>query len=121
MAQIKNETEYRKALSRIDELLPIVNDDTPTDDQNYVELDLLSQLVDEYEEIHYPIGTPTLAETLRELMYEQGLTQATLAHEVGVSPSRVSEYLSGKSEPTLKVAKRLYQKMKVPAQVLLGA
>lgn len=34
MAQIKSEAAYRVALKRIDELLPLVNDETPTDDKN---------------------------------------------------------------------------------------
>lgn len=56
MAQIKNETEYRKLLGRIDELLKVVDDNTPTDDMNFIELDIISDLVEEYENVHYPIG-----------------------------------------------------------------
>ena len=40
MAHIKNEAAYRVALQRIDELLPLVNDETPTSDKNYIELDM---------------------------------------------------------------------------------
>lgn len=78
MAQIKNEAAYRVALQRIDELLPLVNDETPTSDKNYIELDMLSDMVEEYEEKHYPIQTPSLVDTLRLRMYEMGLTQASL-------------------------------------------
>ena len=42
MAKIKNETQYRAALQRIDELLKVVNNDTPADDKNFIELDLIS-------------------------------------------------------------------------------
>ena len=55
MAQIKNKAAYLAALKRIDELLPLVNDNTPTDDKNYLELDMISDMVEVYEEIHYPI------------------------------------------------------------------
>lgn len=61
MAQIKSEAAYRAALKRIDELLPLVNDNTPTDDKNYLELDMLSDMVEEYEDAHYPIGKPAVA------------------------------------------------------------
>lgn len=44
MAQIKSEAAYRAALKRIDELLPWVNDNTPTDDRNYLELDMISDI-----------------------------------------------------------------------------
>ena len=76
MAHIKNEAAYRVALQRIDELLPLVDDETPTSDKNYIELDMLSDMVEEYEEKHYPIQTPSLVDTLRLRMYEMGLTQA---------------------------------------------
>jgi HTH-type transcriptional regulator/antitoxin HigA len=56
MAQIKSEAAYRAALKRIDELLKVVNDSTPSDDPNYLELDMISDMVAEYEEIHYPIS-----------------------------------------------------------------
>ena len=55
MAHIKNEAAYRVALQRIDELLPLVDDETPTSDKNYIDLDMLSDMAEEYEESHYPI------------------------------------------------------------------
>ena len=83
MAHIKNEAAYRVAMQRIDELLPLVNDETPTSDKNYIELDILSDMVEEYEEKHYPIQAPSLVDTLRLRMYEMGLTQAKLAEMLG--------------------------------------
>ena len=65
MAQLKNEAAYRVALQRIDELLPLVNDSTPMDDKNYIELDMISDLVEEYEAEHYPLATPSLTDTLK--------------------------------------------------------
>jgi len=61
MAKLKNEKEYRAALKRIDELLPITGDGTPDDDPNMLELDIISDLVEEYELVHYPIGKPSLS------------------------------------------------------------
>ncbi|WP_239060663.1 hypothetical protein [Bacteroides sp. 519] len=43
-------------MSRIEELLPLVDDNTPVDDKNLIELDLLSALVEEYEDVHYPLN-----------------------------------------------------------------
>lgn len=59
MAQIKSEADYRAAMKRIDELLKVVNNSTPVDDPNYLELNMISDLVAEYEEIHYPISEPS--------------------------------------------------------------
>jgi len=56
MEQIKTETAYRAAMKRIDELLKVVNNSTPVDDPNYLELNMISDLVAEYEEIYYPIN-----------------------------------------------------------------
>ena len=61
MAQIKTEKEYQAAMARIEELLPPTwEDGTPEDSPENLELSLLSDLVAEYEDIHYPIGKSEL-------------------------------------------------------------
>ena len=52
MAKIQNETAYKAAMERIEELMPLVDENTPRDDKNLVELDLLSALVEDYEKEH---------------------------------------------------------------------
>ena len=47
--------EYEAALKRIDELLPLVTDDTPDDDPYLIELLKVSNIVEEYEDEHYPM------------------------------------------------------------------
>lgn len=49
------EKEYEAALKRIDELLPLVTDDTPDDAPNLIELSKVSDIVEVYEDEHYPI------------------------------------------------------------------
>ena len=56
--------QYNFALQRIEELLPLVDDNTPSNDRNAVELTLMSDTVIEYEKEHYPIGKPTVAELI---------------------------------------------------------
>ncbi len=48
------------------------------------------------------------------------LTQKKVSELIGVSPSRVSEYLTGKSEPTLQVARNIAKKLNIGADVVLG-
>jgi len=120
MAKIQNETAYKAAMERIEELMPLVDENTPRDDKNLVELDLLSALVEDYEEEHYPIKSPSLVEAIRLRMYEMGLNQAKLSELLGVSPSRVSDYLTGRSEPTLKVARDISRKLNIDASIVLG-
>ena len=59
MVQIKSEKQYKAACERINELLKIVSSDTPADDKNMLVLDLISDLVADYEEEHYPITAPS--------------------------------------------------------------
>lgn len=72
MVKIQNETAYKAAMERIEELLPLVDDDTPVTDKNLIELDLLSGLVEEYEDEHYPIKSPSLVDVIKLRMYEEG-------------------------------------------------
>ena len=120
MTKIENESQYNWAVARVEQLLPLVNDDTPETDPNYIELELLSNLVADYSEEHYAVGEPTLIEVLKLRMYEMGLTQAALAKLIGVSPSRVCDYLSGKSEPTLKVGRNISKKLDISPSIVLG-
>ena len=120
MAQLKNEAAYRVALQRIDELLPLVNDSTPMDDKNYIELDMISELVEEYETEHYPIATPSLTDTLKLRMYEMGLNQVKLAELLGISPARISEIITGRGEPSLKTGREISRKLNIDPAIVLG-
>lgn len=51
-----SQQQYESALARIEELLPLVSDDTPSDNPDAVELINVSEIVREYELKHYPIG-----------------------------------------------------------------
>ncbi|MCL1937026.1 MAG: helix-turn-helix domain-containing protein [Candidatus Azobacteroides sp.] len=117
---IKNEKQYYAACERIEELLKVVGNDTPADDKNFIELDLLSDLVADYEETQYPVKNPELPEIIKLRMYEMGINQNKLSELLEVSPSRISEYLSGKSEPTLSVARNICRKLNINASVVLG-
>ncbi|WP_289158897.1 hypothetical protein [uncultured Muribaculum sp.] len=51
-----SQQQYGSALARIEELLPLVSDDTPSDNPDVVELIKVSEIVREYELKHYLIG-----------------------------------------------------------------
>lgn len=120
MTQIETEVQYRCAMQRIEELLRVVKEDTPEDDINSVELVLLSNLVADYEDIHYPISKPTLIEVLKLRMFELGLSQRDLAAKLEISPSKISEIISGKCEPTLKQAKKMVDVLDISPNIILG-
>ena len=110
MKAITNDREYQAITKRIDRLLDIVTDDNYNSIPEAVELDFRK---------HYPIAPPQLSEAIRLRMYEMGINQAKLAKLLGVSPSRITEYLSGK-EPSLKVARTICEKLNISANVVLG-
>ncbi len=117
---IENEAQYRWALERVEELLPHVKDDTPLTDPYSIELELLSGLVADYSDEHYAIGDPTLVDVIKLRMYEMGLTQVALAKLLGINTSRISEYLSGKKQPTLNQARTISQKLNISPSIVLG-
>ncbi len=120
MTKIENEMQYQVALRRVEELMLSLPEDTPADDPQMVELTLLGNLVADYDEEHYPIGKPTLVEVMKLRMYEMGLTQIALSKLLGITPSRICEYLSGKREPTLPQARRISQTLNIDPAVVLG-
>ncbi|NDV58308.1 type II toxin-antitoxin system HigA family antitoxin [Bacteroides sp. 519] len=120
MKTITNELEYKAIMSRIDELVEIVDDDTPKTTKEYVELDILTDLVVAYEKEHYKIEKPSLTDVIKLRMYEMRISQKKLSEIIGVSPSRVSEYLSGKGEPTLNIARQISKKLNIDADIVLG-
>lgn len=120
MTKIENEMQYRVALKRVEELMLNLPEDTPEDDPQMVELTLLGNLVADYDEEHYPIGKPLLVEIIKLRMYEMGLNQIALSKLLGINPSRICEYLSGKREPTLPQARVISQKLNIDPAIVLG-
>jgi len=120
MAKIKYEKQYQIILKRIEALMEMVHEDTPSNDPNYVELDLLADLAEEYEMEHYPVAQPALPEVLKLRMYEMQLTQKSLAELLGVSAPRVSDYLAGKSQPTFSIAKKMHRNLNIDANLILA-
>lgn len=120
MTKIENEQQYQWAVDRVEAILPKVTDETPTDDPNYIELVLLSNLVADYDEENYPVETPSLVDILKLRMYEMGLTQSALAKRVGVSAARMCEYLSGHKEPTVKVLREMVRQLDIDPAIALG-
>ena len=120
MTRIESEKQYQAAMARIEELLPLVTEETPEDDVSSVELVLLSNLVADYDDEHYPIKAPNLISLLRLRMYEMNLTQKSMAQLIGISASRLNEILTGKREPTLKVARASCINLSIDAAIVLG-
>ena len=63
---------------------------------------------------------PTVAQLVQLSLEEKKMTQKQLAMEIGVSPSRISDYISGRVEPTLKIARQLCAKLGIAPAAMLG-
>ena len=119
MEKISKE-KYEFARGRIEKLLPLVTEETPVNDANAIELSLMSDIVIAYEKEHYPIAKPSVSELIALSLEELGMTQKALATTVGVSPSRISDYISGRAEPTLRIAHSLCHVLKISPTAMLG-
>jgi HTH-type transcriptional regulator / antitoxin HigA len=83
-------------------------------------LDLLSRLVDDYEETIYPTPEVSPADMLEHLMDARGASQAEVARGAGVPRSTVSEVLKGKRAVSVENAFRLGEFFHVDATLFLA-
>ncbi|MEM1340025.1 MAG: helix-turn-helix domain-containing protein [Bacteroidota bacterium] len=111
--------QYVEANLRLEELLKEVDNNTPEDSPLSKELIGVSDIIEQYEEIHFPMGLPTLQEMIELRMFEMGLKRKDLAALLNTSASRISDYLNGKREITLNVAKALHQKLNIDSDIIL--
>jgi HTH-type transcriptional regulator/antitoxin HigA len=111
---IKNDEDYKKALSRIEELMD-AQPDTPEMD----ELELMTALVEMYEDRHYPICPPDPLEAIKFRMDQLGLTQQDMVPYIGTK-SKVSEVLNGKRPLSLTMMRSLNKYLGISAEVLLN-
>lgn len=112
---IKTEQEYEAALRAIDQIFG-AKPGTPDGDR----FELLSVLIDLYEQKHHPIEAPDPIEAIKFRMDQMGMTVSDLGAVLGYK-SRASEILSRKRKLTLPMMRRLHEKMGIPADILLQA
>ena len=110
---IKTEQDYNQALKRL-EIIFHAEIDSPEGD----EAEVLSILIEKYEEKHYPIGMPDPIEAIKFKMEQMGMKQKDLAEIVGFT-SRVSEILNRKRKLTLSMIRKLNTALHIPTEVLV--
>ncbi len=112
---IKAEAEYRAALARVERL---IEDDPPVGTPEADELELVSLLVEKYENERFPVSLPNPIEAIKFRMEQQALEQRDLVQFIG-SPSKVSEVLSGKRPLSLSMIRSLNAGLGIPLEVLV--
>ena len=103
----------------MEELLKVVGNETDPLSPEYQQLEQLSEQIAAYEEQHFPFEAQTLQEMIELRMYQRKLRQKDLANLLGISPSRISEVLSGKRKLTFDLAKALHDKLNIDAELIL--
>lgn len=113
---IHNDVELARATEIIDML---AGHDLNTDQTDY--LDVLSTLVEAYENTHYPLADPAICglEALRALLDEHGMSAADLARLLGVHRSMGSKMLKGERALTARHLSMLSERFKVSVDLFL--
>jgi HTH-type transcriptional regulator/antitoxin HigA len=112
---IKNDKDYQEALNRAEELIDMDPDPgTPEGD----ELELLTFLIETWEDEHYPLELPDPIEAIKFRMEQQGLVQKDLIPYIG-SAGKVSEILNRRRPLSLNMMRNLHRELGIPADVLL--
>jgi len=81
-------------------------------------IELLTLLIERYEETHYPIPPADAVSVVRLLLQQQGLTQRDLIPGFG-SESGVSMFLTKQRKLTLQQVRKLSTRFKLPADVFI--
>lgn len=102
---IRNESELRRATKVMNELAFRGEDNLDADEAAY--LDVLSDLVEKYEDAHYPVPNSTPAQMLAFCIEQKDVTQKEVAKATGVPESTICELLSEKRPFTMNHVERL--------------
>jgi HTH-type transcriptional regulator/antitoxin HigA len=111
---IKTEEDYKAALERLEEIFQ-APENTPEGD----EAELLSVLIEKYEDENYPFSAPDPIEAIKFRMEQTGMSKKELADIIGYR-SRVSEILNKKRKLSIDMIRNLHRKLKIPYEVLLN-
>ena len=111
---LKTETDYRNALTRLDEVIDATMGTSEGD-----ELELLALLIKDYEEKHYPVRLPDPISMIKLRMEEMGLKNKDLVDIIG-SESHVSSVLSRKRRITLEMARKLSKRLNIRASIFIN-
>jgi HTH-type transcriptional regulator/antitoxin HigA len=110
---IKTEEDYKAIMMRFEEIFH-----APIDSEEGDEAELLSILIERYEEEHYPIEAPDPIEAIKFRMEQMEMSNKELAQIIGYK-SRVSEIFSRKRKLTLNMIRSLHKKMNIPYEALI--
>jgi HTH-type transcriptional regulator / antitoxin HigA len=95
---LRTDAERDRAQEMLEWLLRAKKDRRSPDEQDY--FDILVRLIEEYENVHYPMGEPTDVEMVEHLMAIRGLSQTELAIGVRIHKATLSNLMTGRRRLT---------------------
>lgn len=108
MKEITKE-QYEVANERMEEILKSLTDEVHEGDPIMQELDRVTDIVEQYENEHVHIPLPTLGEIINCSMQDWNVTDVELAQKLGISQSKLADFINDKKEPSLRIACQLSQ------------
>jgi len=111
---IKSDKDYRNALERLEVIF-----DAPIDTKEGDEAEIISLLIENYENEYYLIEAPDPIEAIKIRMEELNMRQKDLVGIIG-GKSRVSEILSRKKKLTVDMIRELERILQISASVLVN-
>ncbi len=115
---LKTENEYNEACDRVYNLISSTDKAIDPDSPEGEEMELLSLLIEKYEQEHHKLEAPTPIEAIKFRMDQMGLKQADVAPLFG-GKTRVSEVLNGKRGLTLKMITLLNRYLGIPLESMV--
>lgn len=106
MKEITKE-QYEVANDCMEEILKSLTDEVHEGDPIMQELDRVTNIVEQYENEHVHIPLPTLGELIICSMQDWGITEENLAQQLGISQSKLADFIKDKEEPSLRIACQL--------------
>ena len=88
------------------------------DSEDSDELEVLSIRIKEYENAHFPIPKPHPIEAIKFRLDQLGISDSELSKILGAR-SRKSEIMSGKRKLSLSMIRKVNEKLKIPAEILI--
>lgn len=110
---IRTRADHKEALREIERLWG-ADEGTPEGDR----LDVMATLVEAYEQTHFPMNAPDPIEAIKFRLEQQGVDQKALIGVIG-NRTRVYEVLRRDRALSLSMIRRLNQRLKIPAEVLI--
>jgi HTH-type transcriptional regulator/antitoxin HigA len=110
---IKNEKDYQEALERVELIFDAALDSPEAD-----EAEILTMLIDNYEQEFYTIQAPDPIEAIKIRMEEMNLKNKDLVGIIGAK-SKVSEVLNKKRKLSVDMIRKLSESLRLSAAILI--